>query len=147
MSLPLRRAALALCVAALGACATAPNAAPGAPQQITFIDNEGFDRRVQGALDVRAESVDISMMAPAPVSGLPPRLSKVLGAVQEAGGKVNVQSGSRGSERGLMTLLQLLPALIDAVQDARLRQAYREYDATVTVVEGQVTRVQLVKTR
>ena len=155
MTLPLRHRVLALCAAAaLAACATAPTSSglPGAPQRIVFIDNEGFDRSVHGALGGKAESVDIAMLAPASVNNLPPRLSKVLSTVQEGGGKVTVQSGARGgatggSERSLLGLLSLLPALMDAVQDARVRQAYRDYDASVTVVEGQVTRVQLIKAR
>jgi len=153
MNLPLRHRVLAVCIAvALSGCATSPTTTgvPGAPQRIVFIDNDGFDRSVQGALGGGAESVDISMLAPASVNSLPPRLSKVLSTVQEGGGKVSVQSGSRGgstagSERSLFSLLSLLPALLDAVQDARVRQAYRDYDASVTVVEGQVTRVQLIK--
>jgi hypothetical protein len=152
MNLPLRRRVLALCaVMALSACATAPTTGvPGAPQRIAFIDSDGFDRQVQGAIGSGVESVDIAMLAPAPVNSLPPRLSKVLSTVQETGGKVSVQSGSRGgtaggTERSLFTLLSLLPALMDAVQDARVRQAYRDYDASVTLVEGQVTRVQLIR--
>lgn len=151
MSMFLRRRMLAVCAAmALSACATAPGGVTGAPQRITFIDSDGFDRQVQGAVVAQAEAVDIAMMAPAPVNSLPPRLSKVLSTVQEAGGKVSVQSGSRGgggTERALLSLLNMLPALVDAFMDARQRQAFRDYDATVTVVEGQVTRVQLSKAR
>jgi hypothetical protein len=131
----------------LGACAATPTVDPGVPQRIAFIDSEGFDRQVQGAVGARAETVEIAMLAPASVNSLPPRLSKVLSTVQDAGGKVSVQSGSRGTERSLFSLVGMIPALVGAVQDARLRQAYRDYDATVTLVEGQVTRVQLTKVR
>ncbi len=138
----------ALCAAfVLAACAATPGATPGAPQRISFIDSEGFDRQVHGAVGARAETVDIAMLAPASVNSLPPRLSKVLSTVQDAGGKVNVQSGSRGTERSLFSLVGMIPALIEAVQDERRRQAYKDYDATVTLVEGQVTRVQLTKVR
>ena len=147
-----RRRLLVLCTAlALGACASAPEAWSPPQQHIPFIDNDGFERQVQGAVGSRAETVDIAMLAPASVNSLPPRLSKVLSRVQDAGGKVTVQSGSRGggggSERSLLSLLSMIPALMDAVQDARDRQAYRYYDASVTLVEGQVTRVQLTKVR
>jgi hypothetical protein len=140
---------ISLCAAlALAACAAAPAFAPGAPQRIAFIDSDGFDRQLQGAVGARAEVVEIAMLAPASVNSLPPRLGKVLSTVQDAGGKVTLQSATPGEPVGKsLSLLGLLPALVDAVQDLRQRQAFRDYDAKVTVADGQVTRVELTKAR
>lgn len=149
MLLPIRTRLLCLSAAALlAACAASPVMDPGTTQRIAFIDSDGFDRQVQGALGARAETVDIAMLAPASVNSLPLRLGKVLSTVQDAGGKVTLQATPANDSSGKsLSLLGLIPALFDAVADLRLRQAYRDYDADVTVVDGQVTRVQLKKAR
>lgn len=147
--MPLRSRLLALGAAVLlAACAATPAVDPGVPQRIAFIDTDSFDKQLHGALGARAGSVEIAMLAPASVNNLPPRLSRVISTVQDAGGKVTLSPAPAGTTDGTaksLSLLSLLPALVNAVQDYTTRQAYRDYDATVTVEAGQVTRVQLVK--
>ncbi|MBC7956450.1 MAG: hypothetical protein H7Y33_11350 [Cytophagales bacterium] len=139
------RVLLALAVsAALAACSSTPPAQPGVPQRISFIDTEAFERQVQAALGDGVEVIDIPMLVPASANSLPPRLSRIVSNVQDAGGKVNVKAVPEETGKSL-ALLSMLPALLDAAQSMRQRMAYRGYDAEVMVLDGNVTRVQLKK--
>lgn len=144
---PSNRLRLILSVVLLAGCAAAPEYPPGAPQRVVFLDTDGFDRQIQGVLGARAETVEIPMLAPASVNALPPRLSKVLSTVQDAGGKVSVQATADGVPTRSLSLLGLLPALVEKIADLQQRQAYRDYDAKVEIADGKVTRVLLTKVR
>lgn len=130
-------------VAALGGCASVPALEPGVPQRISFIDTDAFERQVQSALGGGAPVVDIPMLVPASANSLPPRLSRLLSSVQDAGGKITVSATPEGSAKSLSFLLGLLPAAVEAVQAMRQRLLYRGYDAEITVLNGNVTQVQL----
>ena len=139
------RVLLALAVsAALAACSSAPPAQPGVPQRISFIDTEAFERQVQSAVGDGVDVIDIPMLVPASANSLPPRLSRIVSNVQDAGGKVSVKAVPEETGKSL-ALLSMLPALLDAAQSMRQRMAYRGYDAEITVLDGNVTRVQLKK--
>jgi hypothetical protein len=133
-------------VAALAACAATPAqpGVPGAPQRISFIDTDAFERQVQAAVGDGVEVIDIPMLVPASANSLPPRLSRIVSNVQDAGGKVNVKAVPEETGKSL-ALLSMLPALLDAAQSMRQRMAYRGYDAEIMVLDGNVTRVQLKK--
>ncbi len=138
------RALLVAAVATLCACSSAPPAQPGVPQRISFIDTDAFERQVQGAVGDGVEVVDIPMMVPASANSLPPRLSKLLSNVQDAGGKITVKAVPEESAKSL-ALLSMLPAALEVVQSLRQRLAFRGYDAEISVVDGNVTKVQLKK--
>ena len=139
------RVLLALAVsAALAGCSSAPPAQPGVPQRISFIDTEAFERQVQSAVGDGVDVIDIPMLVPASANSLPPRLSRIVSNVQDAGGKVSVKAVPEETGKSL-ALLSMLPALLDAAQGMRQRMAYRGYDAEITVLDGNVTRVQLKK--
>jgi len=142
---PFSRVLLAVAVsAALAACSSAPPAPAGVPQRISFIDTDAFERQVQGAVGDGVEVVDIPMLVPASANSLPPRLSKLLSTVQDAGGKISVKAVPEDSAKSL-SLLSMLPAVYEVAQNLRQRMAFRGYDAEINVIDGNVTKVQLKK--
>jgi hypothetical protein len=87
----LRRLALGGLLATLVACATdAPPVAVVPKPELQFVDLQGFDRDLYGALSAPLPRVDVAFLDRISPNALPERLQRWMAAVEKGGGVVKV---------------------------------------------------------
>ncbi|QDL52758.1 hypothetical protein [Rhodoferax aquaticus] len=82
-----------LLAASLTACETqpvAPSAAVAAKPEVAFVDLQGFDRDLSGALAAKLPKVDVAFYDRIAPSALPERLHHWMASVEAGGGTVKV---------------------------------------------------------
>lgn len=112
------------------------------PEPTVFIDSRTFDEALRESLAAGAKKVEISFAAQPSANDLPERLDAWLVAVQQTGGRVDVEPTER--TRGLPAMAFSLA--LRAVKRAKQRRLYRpaeDYDAVLLYAPGtgQVERV------
>ena len=90
-------AATALLMFLLTGCQTIPNASNGdastlAPTTLSFIDFESFDGDLQRALNAGTDKVTINFLDKPSPNKTPVRLQKWIAKMQDAGGKIQIQT-------------------------------------------------------
>ncbi len=124
---------------------TAPDAsATGRADELTFVDLPSFDQRLAGQLSQDVAAVSITFYDQMTISRLPERLQNWLTAVENEGGKVQVQSAPVTQAGGITakspllvvsaiaTLWSARKTLADMMYRADLKKT-KAYDATLVL--------------
>lgn len=110
------------------------------PGSVTYLDTDRFDENLSSLLAEKAPSVRVSFLDPPAVGEMPPRMNQWLAAVEENGGKLNVEGQQQGSKSvaAVMALLTVVKEGHAMYKESHKFTPTENYDAVIKLAEDGV---------
>jgi len=110
------------------------------PGSVTYLDTDRFDENLSSLLADKSPSVRVSFLDPPAVGEMPPRMNQWLAAVEENGGKLNVEGQQQGSKSvaAVMALLTVVKEGHAIYKESHKFTPTEYYDAVIHLDEDGV---------